>query len=241
MPELKGSAYETVSIRNVLQMSSGVTFDEEYQDFWSDINKMGRILALGGSMDRFAAELDESEAVPGDAWKYVSIDTHILGMVVRGATGRTVPDLMAEYILSPLGAYADPQYLTDGYGVAFVLGGLNLTTRDYARMGEMFRNDGMFQGHQIVPAYWAIESTSASAKTKPGKLQYGYQWWMPSDAAPGEFLALGIYSQYVYVNKAAGVVIAINAADRSFRDTGATDKSIAMFRNISTLLSEETP
>ena len=241
VPELKGSAYDTVSIRNVLQMESGVTFDEEYLDFWSDINKMGRVLALGGSMDGFAAGLHESEAVPGDAWKYVSIDTHILGMVVRGATGRTIPDLMAEFILNPLGSFAAPQYLTDGYGVAFVLGGLNLTTRDYARMGEMFRNNGLFQGQQIVPAIWATESTSPSAKTQPGKLQYGYQWWMPSDAAPGEFLARGIYSQYVYVNKSAGVVIAINAADRAFRDAGATDNSIAMFRDISTLLSEESP
>lgn len=240
VPDLIGSAYEAVSIRNVLQMSSGVTFDEDYLDFWSDINKMGRTLALGSSMDQFAAGLKDSEAVPGEAWKYVSIDTHVLGMVVRGATGRNIADLMAEHILDPLGSYENPHYLTDGYGVSFVLGGLNLTTRDYARMGEMFRNNGLFQGRQIVPADWAVESTTTSAKTAAGKLQYGYQWWMPSDAIAGEFMARGIYGQYVYVNKSAGVVIAINAADRAFRDAGATKDAIAKFREICAKLNEET-
>lgn len=239
-PDLKGSAYETASIRNVLQMSSGVAFDEDYLDFWSDINKMGRILALGGSMDAFAASLTETDAPAGQAWEYVSIDTHILGMVMRGATGRNIADLLAEHILTPLGSYGTPHYLTDGYGVSFVLGGLNLTTRDYARMGEMFRNNGLFQGQQIVPADWAVQSTTASAKTKPGKLQYGYQWWMPSDARDGEFFALGIYGQYVYVNRPAGIVIAINGTDRAFRTAGVTDESIAMFRQIVATANKES-
>ncbi len=237
-PSLKGSAYENATILNVLQMSSGVTFDEDYLDFWSDINKMGRVLALGGSMDGFAAGLTETFEAPGAQWKYVSIDTHILGMVLRGATGRDIPDLLGEYVLGPLGTYGDPHYVTDGDGVSFVLGGLNLTTRDYARMGEMFRNDGAFQGRQIIPADWAVQSTTPSAKTEPGNLKYGYQWWMPADAQPGEFLARGIYGQYVYVNKEAGVVIAVNAADRAFREEGANEDSITMFRKIATHLKE---
>lgn len=237
-PELKGGAYDSATIRNVLQMSSGVTFDEDYLDFWSDINKMGRILALGGSMDGFAAGLTETFAAPGQEWKYVSIDTHVLGMVLRGATGRSVPDLLGENIMEPMGTYGTPHYLTDGNGVAFVLGGLNLTTRDYARMGEMFRNDGAFNGQQIIPAAWVAESTAPSAKTKQGRLRYGYQWWSPWQYEPGEFLARGVYGQYVYVNKAAGIVIAVNSADRAFREEGASDDSLDMFQRLAQLVRE---
>ncbi|MDA7424041.1 serine hydrolase domain-containing protein [Thalassococcus lentus] len=231
-PSLKDSAYDGASIRNVLQMSTGVVFDEDYLDFWSDINKMGRILALGGSMDGFAAGLTETDQPAGDAWRYVSIDTHVLGMVLRGATGRSVSDLLGEHLLDPLGAHGSPHYVTDGYGVAFVLGGLNLTTRDYARMGELFRLNGQFQGKQIVPEDWAIESTTPSAKTEPGKWKYGYQWWMAQDAPEGEIIARGVYGQYIYINRATGTVIAVNAADRQFREDGANDDALQMFRRI---------
>lgn len=231
-PALTGSAYARATIRDVLQMESGVTFDEDYLDFWSDINKMGRILALGSSMDAFAAGLTETFASPGQTWQYVSIDTHVLGMVARGATGQDLSELMGTHILGPLGAHGAPYYVTDGYGVAFALGGLNLSTRDYARMGEMFRNDGAFHGRQIVPARWARESTAPSARTEPGKLQYGYQWWMPAEARKGTFMARGVYGQYVYIDKQSGVVIAVNAADRQFRDKGALDDSLQMFRRI---------
>lgn len=235
VPELVGTAYDGVTIRNVLQMSSGVTFDEDYLDFWSDINKMGRILALGGSMDKFAAKLDARFADPGETWKYVSIDTHVLGMVLRNATGQSLAELLGTHILDPLGTYGSPHYLADGYGVSFALGGLNLTVRDYARMGEMFRNDGTFQGRQIVPADWVLESTTPSAKTAPGAIQYGYQWWIPSDARDGEFLARGVYGQYVYINRDKATVVAVTGADRSFRAAGAFDDSLDMFRRISAL------
>jgi len=232
VPQLDGTAYDGANILNVLQMASGVTFDEDYLDYNSDINRMGRVLALGGSMDAFAAGLAETEADPGARWQYVSIDTHILGMVLRGATGRSIPDLMSEKIIEPMGLEGEATYVTDGDGVAFVLGGLNMTTRDYARLGLMFAQDGRLNGRQIVPEDWANTSTTASAPTEPGATGYGYQWWMPADGAPGEYFARGIYGQYVYVNEAENVVIAVNAADRGFREAGVHDANIAVFRNI---------
>jgi CubicO group peptidase (beta-lactamase class C family) len=231
-PELRGSAYDKASIRNVLNMASGVVFNEDYLDFHSDINRMGRVLALGRSMDKFTAELKDSFAPAGERWQYVSIDTHVIGMVVRGATGRTIPDLLQQHIIAPMRLEADPYYLTDGYGVAFVLGGLNLTTRDYARFGEMYRQDGAWNGRQIVPANWVAASTRPSAPTAPGNEQYGYQWWMAPDAAQGEYYARGIYGQYIYIDTTRGVVIALNSADRGFRGEGVNDGNIAMFRHI---------
>lgn len=229
-PRLIGGAYDGATVRNVLNMASGVTFDEDYLDFNSDINRMGRVLALGKSMDEFAADLTETFATPGETWQYVSIDTHVIGMVIRGATGRSIPDLMNEYVIGKMGFEEAPYYLSDGEDVAFVLGGLNLRTRDYARFGQMFLQAGMWQGQQVVPAGWVAASTVPSAPTKPGNRQYGYQWWIAPNAPEGEYFARGIYGQYIFVDQAHDVVIAINAADRGFRDAGAHTSNIEMFR-----------
>ena len=228
-PGLKGSAYDGASIRDVLTMSSGVTFTEDYLDFNSDINKMGRVLALGGSMDDFAAGLVARDAAPGAAWHYVSIDTHVIGMVIRGATGKDIPELLESRILAPLGLEAAPYYVTDGVGTAFVLGGLNLRTRDYARFGQMILQRGSWQGQQVVPAAWVAASTARQA---PVGADYGFQWWIPKDATAGEVMAQGIYGQYIYIDPASGVVIAVNAADRGFEDPGVAEANLAMLREI---------
>ncbi len=235
-PDLMGTAYEGATIRNVLNMASGVTFDEDYLDKNSDINRMGRVIALGGKLDEFTAALKDSFARPGDQWQYVSIDTHVIGMVIRGATGRTIPDLLSEKIIVPMGLEFEPYYLTDGSGEAFVLGGLNLTTRDFARMGQMFLQDGMYNGTQIVPADWVAASTAPTAPTQADAIGYGYQWWIPKGAAKGEFMARGVYGQYIYINQTDGVVIATNAADRKFRNAGVSDQNVEIFRLISTTL-----
>ena len=237
-PKLKGTAYDGATLRNVLNMASGVTFDEDYLDPDSDINKMGRALALGGELDDFTAGLKDTFTTPGSQWQYVSIDTHVIGMVVRGATGRSVTELLSEKVITPMGLEHAPYYVTDGAGVAFVLGGLNLTTRDYARMGQMFLQNGRYNGQQIVPAEWVAASTAPSAPTAEGQIGYGYQWWLPADAQPGEFFAAGIYGQYIYVDQMRGVVIALNAADRNFRDESrdAMNRNIAMFRAIAAAL-----
>ncbi|MEX0285230.1 MAG: serine hydrolase domain-containing protein [Paracoccaceae bacterium] len=231
-PQLTGSAYDGATIRNVLQMSSGVLFDEDYFDQKSDINRMGRVIALGGTLDDFTASFTERFTDPGSEWTYVSIDTHVIGMVIRGATGRSVAELLSEKIIAPLGLEQDGYYLTDGAGAAFVLGGLNFTTRDYARFGEMIRQNGLYGGTQVVPADWIAESTPPSANTKPEDMGYGFQWWSPTGAKECEFLGQGVYGQYQYNDQPSGVVLADTAADRKFRDKGVSDSNIEMMRRI---------
>ncbi|SIO31754.1 serine hydrolase domain-containing protein [Vannielia litorea] len=230
-PELAGSAYEGASIRDVLLMSSGVAFDEDYFDFWSDINRMGRIMALGGSLDAFTAGLDRRAGAPGEAWRYVSMDTHVLGMVMRGATGQDMATLMAERLLAPMGLEGRPLLLTDARGQGFVLGGLNMMLRDYALFGLMYLQDGRLGEWRIVPYDWVRESTVPQAATAPGKLRYGYHWWVPK-TGEGEFLAVGIYGQYIYVNRPAQVVVAVSAADPGFREDAVQDGMIDWFRRI---------
>ena len=239
-PSLRGTAYDGVRIIDVLQMSSGVRFNEDYFDFHSDINRMGRVLALGRSMDDFARSLDQRVRAPGSAWQYVSIDTHVIGMVIRGATGRSVQSLMAERLLQPLGLESPAYYLTDGEGVEFVLGGLNMSSRDYARFGQLMLQRGRWGEDQLLPADWVDASTRASARTAPGRTAYGYQWWVPEDAGEGEFLARGIYGQFIYVNRPARTVVAVNAADRGFAQPGAFEQSLSTFRHIADTLHQRS-
>jgi CubicO group peptidase (beta-lactamase class C family) len=242
VPSLVGSAYDGATIRNVMNMSSGIKFNEDYLDSKSDINKMGRVLALGKSMDGFTEGQSESDREPGSRHKYVSIDTHVIGMVLRAATGKSVPDYLSETILKPLGLEADAYYLTDGFGTAFVLGGLNMRTRDYARFGLMMAQNGQLNGEQVVPMDWIKQSTSNSAPPSYDGdvgsdyelLGYGFQWWLPPNPTEGEFFAIGVYGQYIYVNQAENVVIDVNAVDRKFRNGSGeiTILNLTAFREI---------
>jgi CubicO group peptidase (beta-lactamase class C family) len=234
VPELKGTGYDGVRIKDVLQMSSGVHFNEDYGDFNSDINRFGRILALGGSFDNFAMTLDRGRE-PGTYMHYVSIDTHVIGMVLRAATGREVIDYFHEKIWSHLGTERDAYYVIDTEFQPMVLGGLNMISRDYARFGQLVRDHGRLDGKQLIPQQWLMDSITPDAPHLiPGKREtssstfgYGYQWWIPENADE-EFLARGIYGQFIYINRKADVVIVKNSADTSFMDNNYESAHIAM-------------
>ncbi len=247
VPALVGSGYDGVTIKNVLQMSSGVAFNEDYTDFNSDINRFSRMMAMGGSFDKFATTL-KHEREQGTYMKYVSIDTHVLGMVLRAATGKTIEEYLTEKLWSKLGNEQDARYLVDGLGEPMVLGGLNATTRDYARLGMLFRDNGMINKEQVVPAQWIKDSITPDAShLMPGKRDhaksvfgYGYQWWIPQQSNQ-EFFALGIYGQFIYINQLAGVVIVKNSANTHFTDNDyeSIHKSLAAFRSIALSLMEQ--
>lgn len=241
VPALEDSAYKGVTIRNVLNMSSGVKFDENYLDFWSDIKKMGRVLAIGGSMDEFSADVKEREREQGVARQYISIDTHVLSMVLRAATGKRLIQYVGEKIVAPIGFERAPYYSTDSEGNAFALGGLNITTRDYARFAQMILDKGMWQGKQVIPSAWVDQSTVASAqKASNGDgWGYGYQWWIPPESIKngGDFIARGVYGQYLYINPASRTVIVRTAGNRNFRKkrsdgSSAHENYVALFRAI---------
>ena len=181
-PILKGSGYEGVTIKDVLQMSTGVAFNEDYGDFNSDINRWGRGFALGQSQDEFAATLVR-EREPGTVNHYVSINTHVLGMVLTAATGKTVTEYMQEKLWDPMGMEHDAYWLIDGSDMEMVLGGLNATLRDYAKIGTLFLHNGNWKGDQVVPTDWVRISTKPDAPyLEPGYdgyFGYGYQWWIP--------------------------------------------------------------
>lgn len=235
LPELESSGYGQVKVKHVLQMSSGVKWDEDYQDFNSDINKMGRILAIGGSLDQMTSEL-VGESTPGKAFHYVSMDTHVIGMIVRRVSGQSLVQLLQSTIWNDIGMESDGHWLTDSQGVAFALGGLNLTTRDYARFGRLLVHNGQWNGKQIVSESWIKLATTPQAeylKSQKEKLGYGFQIWLPPEAEEGEFFCVGVYGQYIYINQQENIVIVKNSADKDFQDNlNSKQETIAFFREI---------
>lgn len=247
VPELVGSGYEGVPIKDVLQMSSGVRFNEDYGDFNSDINRFSRATAFGTSLDDFSASLVREKA-PGTYHHYVSIDTQVLGMVLTRATGKSLTDYLSEKIWQPLGMEHQAFWLADDNGMELALGGLNVSLRDYAKLGWLYLNQGTWtdkQGHtqQIVPKQWVLDSTTADAPhllagennpASSSSFGYGYQWWLPLDAED-EFSAQGIYNQYIYIDPDQRLVIVKNSANYRFTDKSLlwSAKHYAMFRAIS--------
>ena len=247
VPELVGSGYDDVSIKQVLQMSSGVSFNEDYGDFNSDINRFSRAIAFGTSLDDFSASLVR-EKEPGTYHHYVSIDTQVLGMVLTRATGKSLTQYLSEKIWEPLGMEHQAFWLADDYDMELALGGLNVTLRDYAKIGWLYLNQGTWTDNQqntkqIVPKQWVIDSTQADAphlvagENNPGSSSssgYGYQWWLPL-GAEDEFAAQGIYNQYIYVDPDQKLVIVKNSANYRFTDKSLnwSAKHYAMFRAIS--------
>lgn len=212
-PSLKGTAYEGVAIRHVLNMSSGVRFNEDYFDNDSDVIKMTNILAINGSLDEFTTRYKERDFEPGEYMRYVSIDTHALGMVLKGATGKTPSENFEAVLGTKLGFSEGIYYLTDSEDNEYVLGGLNMTARDYALLGQLFLQKGQWNGEQIISESWVHESTASSAPPRydGGALRYGYQWWVPRPRPEPEFandyVAAGFYGQHIYVNPTHGTVI----------------------------------
>ena len=248
VPALKGTGYEGVSIKDVLQMSSGIRFDENYDDSFSDINRLGRAIALGSSLDAFVASL-KRERTPGRFHHYVSMDTQVLGMVLRGATGETLASYLESRIWQPMGMEYDAYWLVDGKGMELAFGGLNAVLRDYARLGQLYLNQGAWQGKQIVPAAWVRASVTPDAPhLHPGNpasnwvLGYGYQWWIPQQP-DGDYLAIGVYGQFIYVDPKRKIVIAKTSAYPDYNLDGADKEleTIALFRAIAGRLATSTP
>lgn len=221
-PSLKGSGYEGVRIKDVLQMSTGIAFNEDYADFNSDINRWGRDFSWGNSQDAFAASL-KGDKEPGTYHHYVSLDTHVLGMILVQATGKSITEYAKEKLWDPLGMEHDSHWLIDDYGMEAALGGLTTTVRNCAKLGYLFLNEGNWYGKQIVSKDWVKASTTPDAPHLiPGNransahdLGYGYQWWIP-EGDEGEFLAVGVYNQFIYINPTTETIVVKHSANPGF-------------------------
>lgn len=237
-----GSAYDGTTIRSVLQMSSGARWSEDYTDPESDIFRLTSVLHGVGTFDRFVAE-SVREFAPGTVCRYNSTDTQALASLLVSATGVSVADYLYQKLLHPLGTESAGQWLVDSEGQAAASFGLNLTARDYARLGELYRNGGWWQGRQLVPEdYVALSTRALSPHTQAGRvlmeseqwnMGYGYQWWIPQED-PGEFAAIGVYNQFLYINPMHGAVIVKLSANRRY-GTGSDEATNRDLENLEVL------
>ena len=240
VPSLIGSGYETVTIRNLLQMSSGIRFNEDYGDFNSDINRMGRYFALGMPMADFAASLT-NEKTPGTYNHYVSIDTQVLGMILVSATNMSIAEYTKQKIWDAIGAESDAHWIIDKSNMEFALGGYNTTLRDYARLGILYLDSGRWNGEQLIPEAWVLESTQPQDEHVQQRIEngiekdgYGYQWWIPY-GADDEFMAIGVYDQFIYIDPDKDAIIVKLSSNHYFRqdyDRLYKRLSVALFRTL---------
>lgn len=241
VPSLSASGYHGVTIKDVLQMSSGIRFNEDYFDTSSDVNQMGaRSLGLGGSLEDLIITL-ESERAPGTYNQYVSSDTQVLGLILREATGIGIAEYTQEKLWKPAGMEFDGYWLTDSTGVESAFGGFNASLRDLARFGILYLNDGFLMDQQIIPRQWVTDSVRTdAAHLMPGEnpnsdwvVGYGYQWWIP-DGAENDYLAMGIYGQALYINLDRGTVIVKTSAYKDYDMDGEEMEleSIEFFRHL---------
>jgi len=211
VPELLGSAYDKVRIKDVLQMSSGARWNEDYSDPESDIMRFAVAFGTGGSLDAFTASLVR-EREPGTFNYYNSTDTQALGMLLVRATGKSLSAYAEEKLWQPLGMEDTAYWITDDAGMEMAAGGLQVTARDYAKLGQLFLNRGEWHGARIVSEQWVHDSLTPDAPhVMPAAhpdfpVGYGYQWWVPT-GDEGEFSAIGVYNQFVWVNPTTNTVI----------------------------------
>lgn len=210
LPELKGGGYDGVSIRHVLEMRSGVDYQERYDFENPGDAARNHIDALVKNAARFADAARAIERIhpPGTVFQYKTLDTAVLGWLIERVSGQTVAAYTARRLWEPLGAESDGFYIMDGQpgvGREFSGAGFNATLRDFARFGLMMLNGGMANGRRIVSADWVARSTRSAIEEDPQRGGYGYQWWTmgSSDA----YAAQGLQGQYVYVDPATRTVV----------------------------------
>ena len=210
LPELKGGGYDGVSIRHVMQMRSGVDYEERY-----DFDHPGRaasnhISSLVKNLTRFA---DAARTVPrlhepGSHFQYKTLDTAVLGWLIERVAQGTVAAYTAHCLWEPLGAEADGFYIMDGppgTGREFSGAGFNATLRDFGRFGQMVLNGGVAADRRIVSSEWIRQSTQPTGVEDGQRGGYGLQWWtLPGTQA---FAAIGLQGQYIYVDPATQTVV----------------------------------
>jgi len=239
VPGLANSEYGKTSIRDLLHMSSGIAFTENY-DGHDDVAQLARDLFDRPGKDAVAsvAQFNTRAAAPGTRWHYASVETEILGLVLRAVIDEPVADYLRDRIWQPIGTEADASWVIDGTGQEVTFCCFNAVLRDYARLGRLLAHDGAWEGHQLIPRHWLQDATTVQpshAYLAPGTATpyfgYGYQLWL----LPGErrqFGLLGIRGQMILVDPASKLVMVHTAVRNNPLDPASNAETIALWQSI---------
>ena len=223
VPRLAGSAYDGVTVRDVLMMASGVKWNETYTDPASDRRQLleAQISQKPGSAMDLMSKLPRA-APPGSVNNYSTGETQVAAEIVYNAVKKPLAQYLSEKIWSRLGMEARANWWLDSPdGVEIGGSGISATLRDYGRLGMFIMNDGVVDGQQLLPAGWVAEAGSPKVLSTGNPVNYGYLWWIPGgqSGADGAFYGNGIMGQQLYVNRKEKVVIVVWGAQTN--PTGA--------------------
>jgi CubicO group peptidase (beta-lactamase class C family) len=222
VPGLKGTEYGATPLRALLHMSSGVDFGEE-QDKGRDLDRLWIDMVRGtGSKGTIAsiAQFNRRIAPPGTRFFYASIEPDVLGLVLHYAVNKSASEYLREKVWEPIGTEADAKWLIDAEGFEVAHHGFNAVLRDYARLGRLLAHDGAWEGRQIIPAQWMLETTTtrssdaylAPGRTEPRSLGYGYLMWL-LPGARRQFAPIGFFGQRICVDPASKLVMVQTAVE----------------------------
>ncbi len=236
IPEFVGTKLENIPVRACLKMASGIDFNED-----KDMSGFSMKTLMGTPAMKVIAKYGTQEE-PFTYRRYLSINTEILGQVIVNATGRSLAQYMEEKLWKRIDPAHDA-YWTLSNGTELAMGGLSVSLRDYARFARLYLKEGAYNGQQILDREWVRASMDISEEyAKPGSnhdaynaIGYGYQWWIP-DGNQGEFMAIGVYGQWIYVNPEKNVIIVKTSADPDFMAPGYELKHVEFFRAVAKAL-----
>ncbi|MCR9129489.1 MAG: beta-lactamase family protein [Alphaproteobacteria bacterium] len=238
-PQFAGTDYGATSLRHLLMMSAGMDFNEEYSpEAPSDVRPLFfNAFILRRDVDQMVGEIARNRE-PGQDQHYTSPNSHVLAAVARAVYGGSLAEVMSEQLWTPLGMTRRATWLQntpgeDGIAIGYCC--LQANSEDYARLGQLYLQDGVWDGERLLPEGWVDQATIPNAPfQEPGATPYpgrGYalHFWVP-EGYDGEFYAAGVFGQYVWVDRNRGVVIAWNSGDADWASKNA--EQTAVFRAI---------
>ncbi|MEQ9506948.1 MAG: serine hydrolase [Hyphomonas sp.] len=209
VPGLAGSPYDDVTIAQLLTMTSGVAWNEDYEDPQSDVAQFDSAEVKDGEIGivNYMRTLTRAHP-PGEVWNYSTGETNLIGVLVSEATGKPVADYLSEKIWKPYGMAQDASWLlgSDGHEISGCC--IQATTRDFARFGQFLLDGAVTPAGPVVPPGWVTAATSKQAEIGEPGYGYGFQWWTRDD---GSYMADGIFGQGIFIDPNRQLVIASNA------------------------------
>jgi len=238
IPQMKGSAYDDVSIRQLLTMTSGVRWNEDYADPNSDVARFNNHEPEEG-VDALVSYLRRlpREVPPGTRWHYSTGETNLVGILVSAATKKPLSESLSEKIWVPAGMEQQATWVVSRTGKEISGCCIQAATRDFARFGLFILNGARVDGRSILPEGWLDEATTERTGIgRPGR-GYGYQWWTYTD---GSFAARGIFGQGIFIDPKRKIVIASNANwGGGASDRSANEAREAFYQAVQKAIDEE--
>ena len=229
LPHLIDSSYRDVTIKQVLHMSSGIKWNEDYTDPYSDVSLASGLNSL--ELYSYLNKLGKSSN-PGEEFNYNTGEANLIGGIVRSAIGNNLSTYLEQKIWKPFGMEHDAYWVLDN-NYSLELGGccINATLRDYSRIGLFAMNKGITrEGIAVLPTNWIDESTNPSNNLK----YYGYQWWLDGPEYES-FYADGIFGQFIWIDPSSKIVVAM----QSVWDSAASQESMDHRRNFMVALIQK--